>query len=208
MAFVHGDGAVAFDGKQPTQRVFSHMLQVVHATVPAITGYESGLQSPGEDVFQHVAEVVVLGFAFRLVVDTEIDGQVLPVGVRIVERDEVDALHGTVVFARPEIANEGQILTVRLVQYAVIDAQGAAFQIQEWRGLGVQVLAFVAFPLQETVRAIVRNGHHVCQTATTAIVGFAQQEADVHRQGATGCAGAGDFPDHWQAFRWLWSVCV
>jgi len=99
LAFVHGHEAVAFEGEQPTQCVFSHALQVVHATVPAVTGYESRFQSPDHDVFQHVAKVVVLGFAFRLVVDAEIDGQMLPVGVRIVERDEVDALHGTVVLA-------------------------------------------------------------------------------------------------------------
>jgi len=61
----------------------------------------------------------------------------LPVSVRVIQRDEVDALHGTVMLARPEITDKGQILAVRLVQHAVIDAQRAALQVQQGRGFVV-----------------------------------------------------------------------
>ena len=161
-------------------------LQVVNAAVPTVPGHKGRFQTPSHDIFQHLAEIVVFGLAFRFVVDAEVDGQVLPVGVRIVERDQVDALHRTVVLARPEMADKRQILAVRLVQHAVVNAQCAAFQVQQGHGFVIQILAFVAFPLQEAGRAIVGNVHDFRQTAATAVFGFAQQETDVHRQGATG----------------------
>ncbi len=69
------------------------------------------------------------------------------------------------------------------------------FELRQQSGVA-QILVLVAFPLQESVCAIVRNVHHACQTAATAILAVAQQEADVHRQGATGDTGTGDLPDH------------
>jgi len=62
----HGYCTVAFYGKQPTQPVVLHPLQVVYAAVPTVAGHESGVQPPGQDFFQHLAEIVVLGLASDL----------------------------------------------------------------------------------------------------------------------------------------------
>lgn len=99
-------------------------------------------------------------------------------GAHLETLDIVDLLDGAVVLARPEIADKTQILAVRLVRHAVVNAQCASFQVQQGRGFVVQILAFVAFPLQEAVRAIVGNVHDFHQTAASAVFGFTQQETD------------------------------
>lgn len=76
--------------------------------------------------------------------------------------------------ARLKITDKRQILAVRLVQDAVIDTQHVTLQIQEGRGLIVQIFAIIAFPLQKTGGTIVRDVHDFCQAATTALFGFAQ----------------------------------
>jgi len=178
-------------------------FQVVGATVPTVPGHPGGFESPGQHLGEHVLEIIVLGLALGLVIDPEVDGQVLAFGVGIVKRDEVDALDRAVVLAGPEMADKRQILAVRLVQDGVIDAQRAAFQVQVGSGFVEQVPAVVGLPVQETGGTIVGDGHDFPQTAATPVFRFAQQEPDVHRQVATGCRGAGDFPDHVSAFRWL-----
>lgn len=64
--------------------------------------------------------------------------------------NEVDTLHRTVMFARPKITDKRQIVAVRLIQYTVIDTQRTTLQIQERRGLIVQILAVIVLPLQKT----------------------------------------------------------
>ena len=186
-AFFQGDRAVAFQREQPSQLMVLYPFQVVGATVPTVPGHPGRFESPGQHLGEHVLEIVVLGLALGFVVDPEINRQILPMDISIVKRDGVDPLDRAVMLARPEMADKRQVLAVRLVQDGIIDAQRAAVQAQVGGGLVEQVLAVIVFPLQKAGGAIVGNGHDFPQTAATPLLGFAQQEPDVHRQGATGC---------------------
>jgi hypothetical protein len=55
----------------------------------------------------------------------------LALDICIIQGDEINALDCARVFARPKITHKRPVLTVGFVQYAIIDAQRAAFQIQE-----------------------------------------------------------------------------
>jgi hypothetical protein len=111
----------------------------------------------------------------------------LAMDISVIQGDEVDALHRTMMLAGPKITDKRQVLAVRLVQDAVIDTQHATLQVQEGRGFIVQILAIMALPLQKTGGTIVGD---VSMTSPKRqqlpCLGSPNKKSDVHRQGTTG----------------------
>ena len=87
LAFFQGNRTVAFQSKEPTQLMVSDPFQVVYATVPSVPSHQCRLKPPGQHLVQHVLEIFIFGFAIRLVVYTEVDGQMLSLDIRIIQSD-------------------------------------------------------------------------------------------------------------------------
>src|SRR5512143_3069654 len=62
--FVDGDQPVAFQGKEEPQRVVSHRLEVIQATVPTVPGDKSRFQTPRQHFDEHVLKIV--GYRWRI----------------------------------------------------------------------------------------------------------------------------------------------
>ena len=118
LTFFQGNRTVAFQREELTQLMVSDPFQVVHATVPTVPSHHCRLKPPSQHLVQHVLEIIV-------------DGQMLAMDISVIQGDEVDALHRTMMLARPKITDKRQVLAVRLVQDAVIDTQHAILQVQE-----------------------------------------------------------------------------
>lgn len=80
-------------------------FEILDATVPAIARYPSGLKPPSQHLGQHVQKIIILGFAFGFVVNPEINWLMLPLGIGVIQRHQINALNRSATLVGPEIAD-------------------------------------------------------------------------------------------------------
>jgi len=110
-----GNQTVAFQCKQKSlMMVFNH-LEIRGATVPAIAGDPGRLESPSQHFHEHFLKIVVFGLVRGFIVNSVIDRLMATVRIGVIQRHQIDPLHDTMMFSRPEITHEGHQLAVRFI---------------------------------------------------------------------------------------------
>lgn len=92
--------------------VFDH-LEIGLATVPTVSGDKSRLQTPGQHFDEHLLKIIVFSLVRGFVINSVIDRLVVTMRIGVIQGDQIDPFHYTVMLSRPKIADEGRQLTVR-----------------------------------------------------------------------------------------------
>ena len=149
------DLAVGLEPGEPGPPPRAQVLQRVQTTVPTVTEYIGRLQAAGVRGRHPIAQMFVLGFAAHgLVIHAEVaGGPGLAVGPE--QRNQVDALHHTVMLATPVPRHPLDLTRIGLVQSGVVHHQNPPLAQDQLLGLLPQVGGVAGLALPQAGEGIV-----------------------------------------------------
>ena len=80
-----------------------------------IAGDPGWLESQASTSNEHFLKIIVFWSCSRFVVNSVIDRLMATVRIGVIQRHQIDPLHDTMMFPRPEITHEGHQLAVRFI---------------------------------------------------------------------------------------------
>src|SRR5205085_7067244 len=120
------DQTILFQPGQPNPMKRTDFLEIWQTGVPTIEGDTLGLEAAFVRLVQHLLKVIIFGQAIFGFVIESVVARDMAISIRPQQGHEIDALHDTMMFARPVAGDQLNLASKGLIQSRVIKDKDAS----------------------------------------------------------------------------------